>query len=226
MWLKCLLGSIYELEWLKHNETPERPEAELFQVWAAAGRFRDGTIFHQHFDYSAALCEAVAAVPAHLVTIVRDPYDTFVSTYFTLQQHVESGRRTGARTAILMGKPLSHPDVLEFLATGGYRPNLQKASEWLHSGKAIALRYEELRRDPLGALTRAANQIRAVDPERIKRAIARCSAENMRERGGGLAKHVRTATIGDSANHLNDAHLAIFREHYADLIRELGYEVR
>jgi hypothetical protein len=42
----------------------------------------------------------------------------------------------------------------------------------------------------------------------------------------GRAKHVRTATVGDSKNHLSEQHLKIFRERDSDLIRKLGYEVR
>jgi hypothetical protein len=38
--------------------------------------------------------------------------------------------------------------------------------------------------------------------------------------------NVRAATVGDSRERLTEAHLAIFRECYADQIRSLGYEVR
>ena len=106
-----------------------------------------------------------------------------------------------------------------------YRGNLRRADEWLHSGRAVVLRYEDLTHDPMDALARATDQIAAVAPERIARAIEECSAENMRQRRG-MAKHVRTATVGDSKNHLGEEHFRIFRERYGDLIRRLGYEVR
>jgi hypothetical protein len=226
MWLKCLLGAIYELEWIKHGEVPERPQVDELRAWLARGGFRDGTIFHQHFDYSDEFCDVVAAVPAHLVTIIRDPYDMFVSSYFTMQQHIGTGKRTGPRADALMGKPLDHPEVLAFLRADGYRPNLVKAHEWLHSGRAVVLRYEELHRDPHEALRRATEQVTPVPPDRIARAVEQCSAERMRQRSRGMAKHVRAATVGDSRNHLTSEHLTIFRERYADLIRALGYETR
>jgi hypothetical protein len=37
---------------------------------------------------------------------------------------------------------------------------------------------------------------------------------------------VRAAKVGDSREKLNEEHLAVFREKYADMIRALGYEVR
>ena len=84
VWLKCLLGSIYDLELLKKPEVPLRPDLNLFKEWVEQGGFRDGTIFHQHYRYSDEFCRAVEAVPAHLVTIIRNPYDAFVSGYFTI----------------------------------------------------------------------------------------------------------------------------------------------
>ena len=59
----------------------------------------------------------------------------------------------------------------------------------------------------------------------MARAVEACSAERTRQRGRGMAKHVRTATVGDSKNHPGEEHFRIFRKRYADLIRELGYEV-
>jgi hypothetical protein len=226
MWLKCLLGSIYDLEWLKDAEVPPRPELVLFKEWVEQGGFRDGTIFHQHYRYSEEFCRAVEAVPAHLVTIIRDPYDAFVSTYFTIQERAANGRLGKSRSTVLAGKSLDHPDTFAFLESGGYRGNLRRADEWLHGGRAVVLRYEELIRDPMGALTRATDQIAPVVPERIAHAVEECSAENMRQRSRAMAKHVRMATVGDSENHLGEQHLKIFRERYADLIQRLGYKVR
>src|SRR5215213_5337285 len=179
VWLKCLLGSIYDLRWLKDAEIPPRPEPALFEEWVERGGFPDGTIFHQHYRYSEEFCRAVEAVPAHLVTIVRDPYDAFVSTYFTIQQRAANGNLGKSRSTALAGKPLDHPDTLAFLDGDGYGVNLRKAADWLHSGRAVVLRYEELLRDPIGTLTRATDQIAPAAPERIARAVEECSAENM-----------------------------------------------
>jgi hypothetical protein len=37
--------------------------------------------------------------------------------------------------------------------------------------------------------------------------------------------HIRSATVGDSRNHLGPAHLRAMEKH-GDLVAELGYEVR
>lgn len=226
VWLKCLLGHIYDLRPLTPKETPDRPRAGLFKAWAGDGGFPDGTIFHQHYDYSDDLVDAFDAAEAHTVTIVRDPYDTFVSSYFTVQQHADTDFRKNRRTDVLLNKPLDHPDVLAYLREGGFRNNMLRAQEWIQSGRTVVVRYEGLHRDPLAEISRVANELGNVPNERIERAIATCSAENMRKMGGGTSKHVRAAKVGDSRERLNDEHLAIFRDQHADLIRSLGYDVR
>ena len=226
VWLKCLLGTIYDLRPLSTQETPQRPKIELLRAWLEEGNFPDGTIFHQHYDYSDELADLVDAVPAHTVTIIRDPYDGFVSSFFTIQEHKESGQRTGRRRAAISGKSLGDPDVIEYLRTGGFRNNMRRAKEWLESGRTLVVRYERLHSDPIAELRSVTDKIQPIPDERIAAALEACSAENMRKLGGGKSKHVRTAKVGDSREKLNEEHLAVFRERYADMIRALGYEVR
>ena len=226
MWLKCLLGRAYGLRWLKRFETPERVDLPALTSWLAANRFPDRTIFHQHYDYSPEVANALDAVPAHLVTIVRDPYDAFVSTYYTLQQHSAEENQKGRKFTELMGKPLDDPAVIEFLRQGGYRNNLEKARDWANSGRAVVLRYEDLSQDPLAELQRATELIAPVSVESLETAIDYCRADRMRQRTKGGSKHVRAATVGDSLRQLTADHFAAFREAYAEIITELGYPVR
>ncbi|MCC6312619.1 MAG: sulfotransferase domain-containing protein [Thermomicrobiales bacterium] len=226
MWLKCLLGSIYDLRWLKPKETPARAELGAFRKWVSAGGFVDGSIYHQHYDYSDELCDIADSVGAHLVTLVRNPYDAFVSTYFTLQQHYEEQNRKERKMTELMGKPLDHPDVVDFLRRGGYHNNLVKARDWMSSGRAVVLRYEALHTEPSVELGRATAQIAPVESARIAAAIETCNAENMRQRSRGMAKHVRAARPDDARRRLSEAHYEAFREAYGELIEELGYAVR
>jgi hypothetical protein len=253
MWLKCLLGRAYGLRWLRPFETPERADLESLRPWLAENRFPDDTIYHKHYDFSPAIADALDAVPAHIVTIVRDPYDAFVSTYYTLQQHAAEDNQKGRKFTEIMGKPLDHPDVVDFLRQGGYRNNLLKARDWATSGRAIVLRYEDLIRDPLAELRRTASVLELhesppsnpspgstgrvhfekrdrggwdLTDDTLETAIDYCRADRMRARTKGGAKHVRTATVGDSKKRLTPAHLDAFRVAYADLVEELGYQVR
>jgi hypothetical protein len=226
VWLKCILAHIYGLRPLTNQETPRRPQFHLFRDWVKAGGFPDGTVFHQHYDYSDELAEVIESIPAHAVTIIRDPYDGFVSSYFTIQQHKDDGLRSGRRTDVMQGKSLSDQAVIDYLRNGGFRNNMRRALEWMESGRTHIVRYEKLHEGAIEELRAITDKIQPVPDERIAFAVETCSAENMRKMGGERSKHVRAAKVGDSREKLNDEHLAVFRDKYADMIRALGYEVR
>ena len=229
-WTKCLLSTIYDLTWINGTESPDT-NVEKFQQFVSEGRFPENTIFHQHCRFKPKLCDIIDDIPAHHVTVIRDPYDAFVSMYHWIQSRTaldqELGRvRPKERPRnVMLGKPLDDPVVLDFLANG-FGDQLRRGSEWIHSGRAIVVRYEDLHRDPLNTLQRVTDQIAPVDRAVIDRAIEACSVDNMRKMSKRMSQHVRAAKVGDSRDKLGEAHLAIFREHHADLVTALGYEVR
>jgi len=225
MWVKCLLASIYGLRWGGSVAMPAEKTVASLREHIAGGGFLAGTVFHQHYDYADEIVDLAATTPFHLLTVIRDPYDLFVSLYYHQQNRPLKSQRDDDPRRVVIGKPLDHPDVLRYLAHGFDRP-LKKASDWLHSGRSIVIRYEDLHRDPVAELTRVTALIRPVESADIERAVEACSVENMRKINQGMAKHVRSATVGDSRQRLGPAHLAVFREHHAELIHGLGYEVR
>ena len=229
-WIKCLLSRVYDLQWIIGEDSPDT-NIERFDLFVSEGRFPDNTIFHQHCKYKPKICDVIEEIPAHLVTIVRDPYDAFVSMYHWIQTRTDYDRERGRvrkkerpRDA-MVGKAIDDPLILDYLADG-YGQQIQRAHEWVHSGRAIVVRYEDLHRDPVGALTRVTNQIEPVDPERIAQAIDACSVDNMRKMSKRMSQHVRAAKVGDSRDTLGEAHLKIFRDKYGELLTSLGYEVR
>jgi sulfotransferase family protein len=229
-WLKCLLGTIYGLDWLMGDDTPAT-KADQFVDWIRSGNFQENTVFHQHCKYKPHLCDVIDAVPAHIVTIVRDPYDAFVSMYYWLQSrkvHDETkGRVRGKERPrdVLVGKPLADPAILAFLG-GEFGIYVDRAVEWTESGRALVVRYEDLHRDTFGTMKQVTEQIAPADDARIRRAIVTCQADNMRKMSPKMAQHIRSAKVGDSKERLGPEHLAIFRERYGDQVRRLGYEVR
>jgi hypothetical protein len=198
---------------------------DSFLSWVDRGLFQDGTIFHQHYEFSDALADAISAVPAYTVTIVRDPYDAFVSSFYTNQKQAGSEGRRRRKISALVGKEIDHPDVLSWLRGGGFRNHLVKANQWVGSGRTVVVRYETLLADPTAVLKRLTCQLEPVTEERMIRAVETCSADAMRQ-NSRTAGHVRVAKVGDSKRRLNDDHLEIFQNQYAELITRLGYEVR
>ena len=228
-WVECLLGTIYDLKRTGGSKKPDTTKPKVVRAWAQAGGFRDESIFHLHCRFNARLCDVFEAVPAHIVTVVRDPYDSFVSYYYWAQQRTSADPERAERRPRqrMVGKPLDDPEVLAFLADPkGFGSHMTRADEWVHSGRAIPVRYEDLHHKPVDALREVTDQIAPVEPGRIEAAIEACRAENMRQKSAMMAWNVRVAKVGDSRERLSEAHLALFREHYADQIRSLGYAVR
>jgi hypothetical protein len=242
-WIKCLLSRVYDLEWIVGDDSPDT-NIKRFLQFVNEGRFPDNTIFHQHRRYDPRLCNLIDQIPAHLVTIARDPYDAFVSMYHWIQTRSDYDRQRGRAREMksrprdakvgqtserprdaIVGKPIDDPLILQYLENE-YGSQIARASEWVHSGRAIVVRYEDLHRDPVEALTRVTNQIEPVEPARIERAVEACSADNMRRMSKRMSQHVRTAKVGDSRDKLGELHLKIFREKYGDLLTSLGYDVR
>jgi hypothetical protein len=226
-WIGCLLSTIYGLEWPTPGGHAATASPDTLAAFVADGKFPDGSMFHHHTRFHWRLCDVIDAIPAHHVTMVRDPYDVFVSMYFWEQERSARGlgRDQPRPRHAMSGKPLDHPDVLAFLADG-FGQHIARADGWLHSGRAIPIRYEALHRDPVAALGRLTGQIEAVSDERIAVAIEACRADRVRQQDEKMAWHVRAAKVGDSREKLGPEHLTIFRERHGNLIRSLGYEVR
>lgn len=226
-WIGCLLSTIYGLHWPVEGGHAATATPETLAAFVADGRFPDDAMFHHHSKFTSRLCDVIDAIPAHNVTIVRDPYDVFVSMYYWEQERSSRGlgRDQPRPRHAMYGKPLDHADVLAFLAEG-FGPHIKRANGWFHSGRAIPLRYEELHTDPVVALQRITDQIRPVTTEQIAAALEACRAERVRQQDEKMAWHVRAARVGDSREKLGDVHLHIFREHHGELIRRLGYDVR
>ena len=225
-WLKCLYSEIYRLTWLRGDQTPATISPSEFREWLEAGGFPDDSVFHHHYDYSPEFCDTADAHGVTITTILRNPYDQFVSLYHFVQAQADNEERQakGRPADVMVGKPIDHPDALAYLADGFGR-DLVKGIEWLGSGRTVVVRYEALHDDPLAELRRATGQIAPVDDERLRAAIEACQAANLLQSRKGLKKRIRSATANDWPNHLTAAHLRIFQEQLADEVRALGYRV-
>jgi hypothetical protein len=226
-WLKCLLSSAYGLEWLTASKVPEGTDVQDFRAWVESGGFPENGVFHHHYDFSDELCDIADAHGIRLATILRDPYDTFVSRFFFTQAQADNPNRgeKGQAHDAMIGKTIDSPETMDYLASG-FTGTLDKGIEWLTSGRSVVVRYENLHADPMTELARATSQIEPVSPERIQHAIEACQADTLLQTRKGLKRRIRSATVGDWRNHLNEEHLRIFREVHAERIRALGYEVQ
>ncbi len=228
-WLKCLLAAAYELDWLTSDKVPGGAGLADFEQWIENNGFPENGVFHHHYDYSQDLVDIAIRHNIHLATILRDPYDMFVSRYFFTQAQADNERRqekqVNRQHDEMTGVAIDSEPVYDYLVES-FGAQLQKGIDWLESGSSVVVRYEKLHSDPVDELTRATSEISPVASIQVEQAIVDCQASSLLQRRKGLRRRIRSATTGDWRNHLNDHHLALFRQHHADRIRALGYDVQ
>ena len=222
VWARNILANIYDLIDLNiHVDNVPRHAAE-FSEFVEAGLFLDDSVLHQHFNPKPEVLAACEALDCHVVTLLRNPYDAFVSFYFYVNRHKR--RFQGTASGQLIDKPMDHPDVVRFLGHT-YRRHLLIARRWMESGRASVLRYEDLHATPLASVRAVTERIEPVSDSQIEKALKACSASQLRKQGGWLKAHIRVAGTGDWEKHLQPVHLEQFRSKYATLIQSLGYDV-
>ncbi|MFM9105269.1 MAG: sulfotransferase domain-containing protein [Chloroflexota bacterium] len=227
-WIKCLLASVYGLQQINGRNKPVGKRREVRREGAGLD-MPDAAIFHQHCVYSRDVVDAWSGLPAHVVTILRDPYDMFLSYHrWSQEQPVLKIHRKGDAfqkrdhpREQMVGKPLDSPETLAYLADG-FGQILRRAVKWSKDDRVLIVRYELLHHDPVAELVRLTGLIEPVPAKRIEKAIRRCSIENMRVL---QPQTVKVGAVGRSRDSLTPEHLRVFRNHYGHMIRELGYDV-
>lgn len=221
-WLKCLLSKMYDLTILRQVPTDFEGLAQKIE----SGWFGENSIFHQHFEPQETLYDLVDFVEAHLVTILRNPYDAFVSLYFFVQ-NMPQKFGPEHHLHVLCDREINNQAVLEFLEDSefGYRVYLQLAFDWIRSQRSTIVRYENLRNSPKRTLQHVSRSITLASEERIIAAVQACQIKKMRKAKNARRKHFRKGKVNDHSNHLSEAHYEIFRNVNGDLIQALGYPV-
>jgi hypothetical protein len=220
VWARKLFSQLYRLDDLNESLGRVPENVPTFLRFVEHGSFKENSVFHSHLFPNPKLRDACEGLGCNLITMLRNPYDAFVSFYFYVNRLAE--RFHHGPFAVIIGKPIDHPDVLEFVRTE-YLRHLNLAVRWVNSGKAIVIRYEDLHARPVETIRDVADRICPVEDDQIRSAVEQCQAEKLKRRGGWIKGHIRSATTGNWEEHLGPAHFEAFKESSADLIIRLGY---
>ncbi len=224
VWIRTLLSQLYDLDCLNDMRDARVPRnGQEFAELIERGEFPDNSIFQEHlFPNPQRVLAPARRIGAHLVTMLRNPYDAFVSYYYYVNNFPE--QFAGRPPSTLVGKEIDHPDVIAYIE-GHYREHLKISLKWVLSGESIVLRYEDLKSEPVAKLTNLATQLQPVDASRIESVLEANRVDRLQANGGWLSKHVRSGSVGDWKNELSDSHLDAFRRCHAEVIKEIGYSV-
>ena len=220
VWVQKILESVYQLTVID----PHLDTLEALETYVREGSFKDQTIFICHLPPEKDLLKILGTLPVHLVTVVRSPYDMLVSSYYFIQNIRPETIQSEDISKKIIGKPIDDPAVFDFIEKGFHWP-MQLALQWIKSGESSVVRYERLHSQPLDEMRQLTDRIQPVDDQHLLKAIQSCDATTLRKLSPALAKHIRSATVGDWKNHLGEKHLALIKTCHADLITQLGYDV-
>ncbi|MGH8474372.1 MAG: sulfotransferase domain-containing protein [Methylococcales bacterium] len=224
VWIRRLLAEIYGLADLNESLDDKIPKNGVaFFHFVEQGLFPDDSIIQEHyFPNPTRVIKPARKIGARLVTMLRNPYDAFVSFFHYVNNFPE--RFTKNPASVLIGKTIDHPDVLGYVEDH-FREHLKLSLKWVQSGASIIIRYEDLLADPVVTLEELTGLIHSVERCRIEEVVGGNSADRMKAQGGWLAKHVRSGSVGDWKTQLSEAHIEAFRRCHGDTIRFIGYAV-
>ncbi len=227
-WVKQLLSTIYDMPIAFVGNTldtaPETMEG-LGKRWIA----------HQHWAPTPALLRWRQENGLIVITTLRHPGDTLVSLYHYLRTYADLFRGTANDMVTLMNldrMASSPPDDekkigkhLLWYVQEWFQYELESSLLWLRSPETLAVRYEDLWRDPLTALTQLTDRISPVSRDCIERAIEACTIGLMRSMAGQNHRFFRQGGVGGWRMDLPPEALAMLRtvEPYPTYTALLGY---
>ena len=224
--LRCLLASAYGLELINSRSAPDGSDFAEITTWL--GELPERSVVHTSFRYTSQLKTLATKLGINLVTVLRHPFDLFVTIYDVAQHRAEKkGPQPEAAVSWihLAGKELDHPDVLAYLREG-FSEEIDWLMEWHDSGVPV-LRFELLAADPFQALSGLTSHLGPPDDDAVGRAVENCPGENKVRTSlvRGRPTPMPIVSTGAWRERLNDDHVAILRDRYGDDVRQLGYEL-
>jgi hypothetical protein len=217
-WVKQLLAATYHLP--MHTLTEPFTAGEV-------DKLGDRWIAHQHYYPVMDLLEWAEQNDAIFVTTTRHPGDALISLYHHIRNHRQrAGDDLGMAAIMAQDKKRPRGFTAQYVRKEYYYA-LNVSIAWIRSGLSLVVRYEDLWRDPVAALTALTEEIATVDQDRIKRAVAQCQIGMLRRLHDPRGQFFRKGSIGGWSLELPEEIQDLFRnlEPYPSQFAALGYSL-
>jgi hypothetical protein len=160
-----------------------------------------------------------------LITTIRHPCDVLISLY----HHVNKFEREAVdqdELRRMLREGFARVDIRPGAEQPPFYSDLACSIDWMRSGASRVIRYEDLQRDPVGALKQVTDQIQPVSIDAIERALEQCDMGMLRMLAGkASSKFFREGKVGGWREILSPAVLDDLRrlDPYPEQFAALGY---
>jgi hypothetical protein len=217
MWLKHLLSTAYDLPMFDLS-------GKVFPVdYPTRRRF----VSHEHLKPTPQVLEWGENLGVHFITMIRHPADMFLSLYHYMNTFVaQQGVVAKSPCQSMIGETLDSPKTLEYLRSGFRAEYFDLSTQWIHSGRALVVRYENLHLDPEGVLLKLSAPLGELPVDQIRKAIDLCRFESLKSVATGpMRSHYRQGRMGSWKSELPSEHRELMKKLYSDEIAFLGYSL-
>ena len=220
---------------------PKPPEWDPYKFDETYLTLKEGELLCAHYLLNDKIKQLINQDDVLTIYLYRDPRDVTVSaamyikhalTHHPLHTLFADMTDLEAITFMLSGGvfTVGEGKALEkFIIHTGIRYFCDTAIEWLEEKRVAAIRYEDLIRDPVGALGSAFRRVEVdVEKSLVQGVSDRLTFNSF---SGGRAKgveeksaHFRKGIVGDYKNHFTPLHKAICKVRIGDHLVRFGYE--
>lgn len=217
-WVKNLLSTIYGLPIVQIG-----PRFDPAEVDALGPRW----VTHQHYTAQPQIIEYAQRNNVEFVTTIRHPGDALVSKFHFVRNFVDRLTFSDIDLSPLMSRDDdAMGEHTAYYAKHGFPISLDISLGWMRTARSHVVRYEDLWRDPVDALTQLTDSLQPVPQDRIERATDLCDIQMLRRfRDDAEGKFFRKGGPGNWRYELPASIIDVFRhqEPYPDLFKALGY---
>jgi len=222
-WLSLLLATIYHVPQVPiHPRANPRDLSRWILCPASIEIPHQNFVGHEHLYPNETFIRQLVEAGVNVITMLRHPADAFVSLYYYVNRETNLWRIKC--NEYLIGRDIDDESVYAFLEKYFHDIIIGPSLSWLESGVAIPVRYEDLKFNIKGTLTRLTEKLCPISEQRINEAIEFCTIENMRTLTKGLKTLCRKGTVGEWKTVLNERHIELMRR-YNDEIARMGYNI-
>lgn len=219
--LRCLVATAYGLRAVDARDAPTTCDPGDILNWLQA--LPENCVTHTNLPFDPALTDASSDHGATFITIVRHPFDLFVTEREVLINRKQRANRRSRMDVDPIDERSPRPDVDRQDPLIAFAGALKSLLDWTR-GATVVLRYEDILERPESTLAAVSRHIGPLDLDQIAHAVKLCPSEQRIFSGGNRGARMAEIAPGSWRTDIDPATLNELQRRFALSVVDLGYE--